>query len=165
MELRGKSISYSSFIKKDNETQEKEIGRKTEEIEHNLTPENSIALDELKDQLQTLRKHKMHGHLISSRANIIQEDEKPTKYFCNLEKHITTQTKLFKVAFIHRGMDFIDLPSIFRDNSVISSIPTYFQNSETPIICYKYNKPIRSNIFKFNKPVSDLDIDTSTPDT
>ena len=62
-------------------------------------------------------------------------------------------------------MDFIDLPSIFRDSSVISSIPTYFQNSETPIICYKYNKPIRSIIFNFNKLVSDLNIDTSTPDT
>ena len=87
MELRGKSISYSSFVKKENETQEKEIERKIEEIEHNLTPENSIALDELKDQLQTLRKHKMHGHLIRSRAKIIEEDEKPTKYFRNLETH------------------------------------------------------------------------------
>ena len=47
---------------------------------------------------------------------------------------------------------------------MILSIPTYFQNSETPIICYKYNKPIRSIIFNFNKLVSDLDIDTSTPD-
>ena len=64
-------------------------------------------------------------------------------------------------------MDFIDLPSmsIFRDSLVISSIPNYFQNSETPIICYKYNKPIRSIIFNFNKLVSDLDNDTSTPDT
>ena len=76
MELRGKSISYSSFIKKENE-----------KIEHNHTPEYSIALDELKDQLQTLRIHKMHGHLIRSRAKIIEEDEKPTKYFCNLETH------------------------------------------------------------------------------
>ena len=70
-----------------------------------------------------------------------------------------------KVSFISRGMDFINLPSIFRDSSVISSIPTYFQNSKTPIICYKYNKPIRSIIFNFNKLVSDVDIDTSTPDT
>ena len=45
MELRGKSISYSSFIMKENETQEKEIERNIEEIEHNLTPENSIALE------------------------------------------------------------------------------------------------------------------------
>ena len=29
--------------------------------------------------------------------------------------------------------------SIFKDISVTSSIPTYFQNSERPIICYKYN--------------------------
>ena len=56
------------------------------------------------------------------------------------------------------GIDFIDLPSIFQDKSVIQSIPTYFQNSEPPIICYKYNKPIRNTIFNFNKLVSDLDI-------
>ena len=46
---------------------------------------------------------------------------------------------------------------------MISSIPNYFNNSETPIICYKYNKPIRSTIFNFNKIVNDLDIDSNTP--
>ena len=39
---------------------------------------------------------------------------------------------------------FIDLPSIFRDKSVQSSIPNYFKNYEVSIICYKYNKPIRA---------------------
>ena len=35
-----------------------------------------------------------------------------------------------KVSFIYRSMDFIDLPSISRDSSVISPIiPTYFQNT------------------------------------
>ena len=47
---------------------------------------------------------------------------------------------------------------------MISSIPNYFNNSETPIICYKYNKPIRSTIFNFNKIVNDLDIDSNTPE-
>ena len=61
-------------------------------------------------------------------------------------------------------MNFIDLPSIFRDNSVISPIPTYFQNTETPIICYKYDTPVRDIIFNFNKLLSDLDIDTDTPE-
>ena len=28
---------------------------------------------------------------------------------------------------------------------------------------YKYNKPIRSTIFNFNKIVNDLDIDSNTP--
>ena len=60
---------------------------------------------------------------------------------------------------------FIDLPSIFRDKSVQSSVPNYFKNCEVPIICYKYNKPIRGAIFNFNKLVSDLDIETCTPDS
>ena len=70
-----------------------------------------------------------------------------------------------KIPFINKGMDFIDLPSIFRDKSVQSSIPNYFKNCEVPIICYKYNKPIRGAIFNFNKPVPDLDIETCTPDS
>ena len=70
-----------------------------------------------------------------------------------------------KISFINKGMDFIDLPSIFRDKSVQSSIPNYFKNCEVPIICYKYNKPIRGAIFNFNKLVSDLDIETCSPDS
>ena len=62
-------------------------------------------------------------------------------------------------------MEFIDLHSIFKDSLVISSIPNYINNSETPIICYKYNKPIRSTIFNFNKIVTDIAIDFNTPDS
>ena len=53
----------------------------------------------------------------------------------------------------------------FKDNLMSSSIPNYFNNSETPIICYKYNKPFRSTIFNFNKIVNDIDIDSNTPDS
>ena len=33
-----------------------------------------------------------------------------------------------KLPFINKGIEFIDLPSTFKDRSVTSSIPTYFQN-------------------------------------
>ena len=69
------------------------------------------------------------------------------------------------ILFINRGVEFIDLPSIFNDRSGTSSISTYFQNSEPPIICYKYNKPISNTIFNFNKLVSDLDIHANTPES
>ena len=46
---------------------------------------------------------------------------------------------------------------------MISSIQNFYNNSETPIICYKYNKPIRSTILNFNKVVTDIDIDSNTP--
>ena len=70
-----------------------------------------------------------------------------------------------KIPFINKGMEFIDLPSTFRDKSVQSAVPSYFKNCEVPIICYKYNKPIRCAMFNFNKVVSDLDIETWTPDS
>ena len=79
---------------------------------------------------------------------------------CYKEKFMVTWHGL-----INKGMDFIDLPSIFRDKSVQSSIPNYFKKCEVPIICYKYNKPNRGAIFNFNKLVSDLDIETCTPDS
>ena len=50
-------------------------------------------------------------------------------------------------------------------NLVISSIPNYLNNSETPIIYYKYKKPIRSTMFNFNKIVTGITIDSNTPDS
>ena len=58
--------------------------------------------------------------------------------------------------FINKGIDFLDQPSIFRNNTVESSIPNYFENKESLFLCYKYNKPIRSIIFNFNKLIMTL---------
>ena len=80
-----------------------------------------------------------------------------------IDAEINHQGHFIKIPFIDKGSDFIDFPSIFQERSVTSSIPDYFQNSEPPIICYKYIKPIRHTIFNFNKLVSDLDIHANTP--
>ena len=86
-----------------------------------------------------------------------------------LRPYIDSETNyirhFIKIPFINKGIEFIDLPSIFRDNNIISAIPSYFENTESPIICYKYNKPIRNTILNFNKLVSNLDIETSSPDS
>ena len=37
------------------------------------------------------------------------------------------QRHFIKIPFINKGIDFIDLPSIFQDKSVTSSIPDYFK--------------------------------------
>ena len=59
-----------------------------------------------------------------------------------------------KNSFINKGIEFIDLPSIFKDKSVTSSIPTYFQNSEPPIICYKYRFPFRIDFKKCREEIA-----------
>ena len=82
-----------------------------------------------------------------------------------IDSEINHKRHFIKIPFINKGIEFIDLPSIFKDRSVTLSIPAYFQNSEPPIIYYKYNKPIRNTVFNFNKLVSDLDIHANTPES
>ena len=82
-----------------------------------------------------------------------------------IESKINHIRHFIKIPFINKGMDFIDLPSTFRDKSVQSAVPNYFKNCEVPIVCYKYNKPTRSAILNLNKVVSDLDIETYTTDS
>ena len=79
-----------------------------------------------------------------------------------IDSEINRIRHFIKTQFVNKGIEFINLPSIFKDKSVISSIPTYFENKESPIICYKYNKPICSN---YNKLVTELDIENSIPDS
>ena len=80
-----------------------------------------------------------------------------------IDSVVNHKQHFIKIPFINKGIEFIVLRSIFKDNLVISSIPNCFNSSETPFICYKYNKPIRSTIFNFNKIVNDIDIDSNTP--
>ena len=72
---------------------------------------------------------------------------------------------VIKIQFVNKGIKFINLPSVFKDKSVISSIPTYFGNKESPMICYKYDKPIRSTAFNYNKIVTELDIENYIPNS
>ena len=66
--------------------------------------------------------------------------------FIHIYAEIDHIRHFIKIHFVNKGIEFINLPSICKDKSVISSIPTYFENKESPIICYKYNKPIGSTV-------------------
>ena len=45
-----------------------------------------------------------------------------------------------KIPFINNGINFIDLPSLFRDTTVESSIPDYFENQS------RTNGPINAHL-------------------
>ena len=82
-----------------------------------------------------------------------------------IDSEINNIRHFIKIQFVNFGIEYINLSSIFKDKSVISSIPTYFENKESPIICYKYNKPICSTVFNYNKLVTEVDIENSIPDS
>ena len=82
-----------------------------------------------------------------------------------IDSEINHIRHFIKIQFVNKGIEFSNLPSVLKDKSVISSIPNYFENKESPIICYKNNKPIRSTVFNYNKLVTELDIENSIPDS
>ena len=57
-----------------------------EKIETNLSQNNIEELETLKESLKSIRKIKMQGILIRTHAQVTEEDEKPSNYFCNLKK-------------------------------------------------------------------------------
>ena len=97
MELRGKSISFSSYKKKAADKKEKELISNIECLESNLTDTNLNEIDNLKEELYRIRKNKMEGVLVRARAKIIEDDEKPTNFFCNLEKYNYTSKVVSKL--------------------------------------------------------------------
>ena len=82
-----------------------------------------------------------------------------------IDFEVNHKQHFIRIPFINTGIECIVLQSIFKDDLVISSIPNYLNNSEAPIICFKYNKPIRSTIFNFNKIVTEINIDSNNPDS
>ena len=70
-----------------------------------------------------------------------------------------------KIQFVNKGIEVINLPSVSKDKSVISSIPAFLENKDYSIICYKYNEPIRRTVFEYNKLLTELDIENSVPDS
>ena len=72
IELRGKSISYSSYKKKQVEQKEKEIIKKIEYLEANLSNNNVNEVKNLKEELNNIRKHKMQVIIVRSKAKLLK---------------------------------------------------------------------------------------------
>ena len=109
-----------------------------------------LSLASLRDIDEKADKIIMRTDLYYTTAILIQ---KYTQHV--LRPHIDSASDhkrhFIKIPFINKGIDFVDLQSIFRNKNVQDTIPKYFMNTESPIICYKYNKSIRGLIFNYNK--------------
>ena len=117
MELRGKSISFSSYKKKASEKKEKELISSIEYLEGNLSSANLDEIEILKEELQNIRKSKMQGFLVRARAKIIEDDEKPSNFFCNLEKHNYT-SKIIPKLETNNGKIVMDQHEILNETKI-----------------------------------------------
>ena len=92
MMIRGETIKYSSFKKKKQIEEEKQLEKEIENIEakitnnlNEITEEDINILEEKKNALSELRKVKTEGVMLRSRCRFEELGEKPSGYFLNLE--------------------------------------------------------------------------------
>ena len=102
LRIRGETISYSSFKKKERNTNKKHLETQIELLDRLIfTSPQSIIFQEMlincKEELENIRKEEVKGIFLRSKAKWIEEGEKPTKYFCHLEKRNFTNKTVTKL--------------------------------------------------------------------
>ena len=88
MNIRSKTISYASFRKRKFEEAEKNLVDEIENLEkkEQLNDFEQELLDSKQEELVNIRDFRLKGVLLRSRARWVEDGEKPSSYFCSLEK-------------------------------------------------------------------------------
>ena len=96
-EIRSETISHASWCSKQRKKLENELNREIEKLEKDLNNGKDIYREhqDAKSKLEKLLQSNANGVFIRSRAQFIEENEKCTSYFCQLEKR-NYKTKTIK---------------------------------------------------------------------
>ena len=87
LKFRGETIKFATFLKKQQMSQEKKLLQDIINLETTTLGNSNFALlEDKKFELENLRKEKVRGHITRTRLQWLNEGEKPTSFFCKLEK-------------------------------------------------------------------------------
>ena len=90
LEIRGQSIKFCSELKKEDCKERKELEKEMKELKRLLDRSSSVLvsnqLEEKQKELEEIRLPKVKGTMLRAKSRYYEEGEKPTKYFCNLER-------------------------------------------------------------------------------
>lgn len=75
---------------------EQNLKKEILKLEQNLSEQSLITLTEKQKEYEDIRRNRFKGQCIRSKAKWIEEDEKPSKYFINLESRNYTCKKKYQ---------------------------------------------------------------------
>ena len=155
LRIRGESISFSSYSKKKDRSEEQNIIEKINSLEKlEPTLSNVNELNCKKEELEMLREKTLKGHMIRSRALYFTECEKPTKYFCSLENK----------NYLDKTVKKINKPDgtiIVKQEEILDELANFYSNlfqNKDKDINFKSLKSVLSTIKHPTLSVSDSDL-------
>ena len=102
--------------------------------------------------MENLRKEKLQGHIIRSRAQWIEQGEKPSRYFCKLESRNFLNKTIKKIEVEGTGM-------VYEQSEVLEHVKNYYENLYTCVDSNLVNVDLR-NILYINTPKLDKQLAT-----
>ena len=122
MEIRGKTISYSCHQKRQEQKDEEKLLNeiKDMELKDDLDQESALLLDEKRNRLKELREKKLNGMIVRSRIQWINQGERPSKSFCNLENR----------NFVSKRMCFLEKENgdvVFDNKEIVKETKKLYQ--------------------------------------
>ena len=98
-----------------------EIQKLEKKLIENMVKDNiHLQLETLKEELKSLRENRLRGVLLRARAQSYVDFEKPTKYFCNLEKQNYTSKVVNKVRTSNR--------MITNQQDILKELKSFYKN-------------------------------------
>ena len=113
MEMRAKTISYSILKTRQNKDNEKDLLNDIRKLETRYS-ENVDLINTERAELESIREQKLKGSLIRPRVKWVEQGEKPTKYFCNLENRNFT-SKIIPRVINERNEEITEQNEILRE--------------------------------------------------
>ena len=105
MKIREKTIYFSINKKRESDDKEEQLEKEIQSLEKEIPSDsNTRNLLEKKDKIQQMRKFKIDGIALRSRARWAYQGEKINKYFCNLEKRHYVSKQMLKLLTAKRDI-------------------------------------------------------------
>ena len=120
-QIRGEPIKFSAMLKKTTCQKESKLVKEIVILERKANVDNQSELADKKKELESIRAEKLKGNMIRSRAKWLSQGEKPSKYFCALEKHLYMEKTIRKLV--------TDDGKVIHDQTkILEEVKTFYQN-------------------------------------
>ena len=127
LRIRGETIKFASYLKKQTHMEEKSLIVDIENLESLSDKQNYTSiLEDKKLEVENLRKNKIKGHITRSRIQWLKDGKKPTSFFCNLENKNFVKKAVRKLE-LNNGSQITNQKDILREmgnfyNSLLKKI-------------------------------------------
>ncbi len=161
MKVRGETIKYASAKKKNRENTIKILEKRIEALEREIeqNTENDLekekSLKDSKNELEMIIAEKTKGAMIRSRMRWVEEGEKSTKFFFNLEKRNYTNKTIAQLrkhdnSIITNQNEILEEQRFFYDklfrSTYVNFENTSFFDVKTPKLSKKENEEMEKEI-------------------